>query len=389
MIDARTQQLGTILDIIAEELDIPDAVYAGIVARYNHLSDWIKMDSEQNYHADSEIYPQGSIRLGTIIRPVKKGDEYDIDLVYRRDLAKLSITKEDLKKQAGEQLGRYVDHLRRLGREVPELEPGRRCWTLNFKGQFHMDVLPAIPDDEASSHNLRDVEDGILITDRELREWHPSNPKGYANWFIEGQKVILLEQQHLMAKAANVQVEDIPVERVKTPLRRVVQALKRHRDLRYTGNPDHKPISIIITTLAAKAYESQSDFHEALDGVVRRMPDGIEERDGEYWVANPINPEENFADKWKDEPERVERFFEWLGQVQADIAKAQKQTGLHALAESLEPVFGSEIIAKSLERYGRQTDAAHRSGTLRMAGKTGTLGSIGKVVGNNTWYGEE
>lgn len=389
MPDTRTQQLGTILDIIAEELDIPDATYADIVAKYEHLGAWIKADSEEKFRTDSEIYPQGSIRLGTIIRPVKNGDEYDVDLVYRRELAKTGVTQEELKTQAGEQLNRYLDHLKRVGREVPELESGRRCWTLNFKRQFHMDVLPAIPDDEAAANNLRDVDDGILITDRELHEWQPSNPKGYAKWFGERQKVILMERRAILAKAAKVDVEAIPESQVKTPLRRVVQALKRHRDLRYAGHPDDKPISIIITTLAAKAYENQPDFHDALLAVVGSMSSGIEKRDGVYWVANPVNPKENFADKWKAEPERAKRFFEWVGQLTADIAKAQQQTGMQKLAESLEPVFGKEILAKSMERYGRQMDAAHQSGALRMASKTGTLGAIGAVVGNNTWYGEK
>ena len=389
MPDTRTQQLGTILDIMAEELDIPDAIYADIVAKYEHLGAWIKADSEAKFHTDSEIYPQGSIRLGTIIRPVKNGDEYDIDLVYRRELTKTGVTQEELKNQVGEQLKRYLEQLKREGKEVPDLEPGRRCWTLNFKRQFHMDVLPAIPDDEAAAHNIRDVEDGILITDRELREWHPSNPKGYANWFGEQQKVILREQRYIMANFAKVDVEQIPEAQVKTPLRRVVQALKRHRDLRYIGNPDDKPISIIITTLATKAYKSQPDFHNALIEIASGMRTGIEKRNGEYWVANPVNPEENYADKWKQEPERPKRFFEWLGQVEADIAKAQQQTGLQRLAESLEPVFGKEIVAKSMERYGQQMDATHRSGALRMAEKTGVLGAVGAAVKGNTWYGKE
>ena len=49
----------------------------------------------------------------------------------------------------------------------------------------------------------------------------------------------------------------------KTPLQRAVQILKRHRDIMFAGDED-KPVSIIITTLAAKAYQGDvSDFDVA------------------------------------------------------------------------------------------------------------------------------
>jgi hypothetical protein len=36
---------------------------------------------------------------------------------------------------------------------------------------------------------------------------------------------------------------------VKTPLQQAVQILKRHRDMMFADDPEHKPISVIITTL--------------------------------------------------------------------------------------------------------------------------------------------
>lgn len=37
------------------------------------------------------------------------------------------------------------------------------------------------------------------------------------------------------------------------------------------------------------------------------------------WVANPVNPEENFADKWIEYPQREKNFYKWLDQVEHDI----------------------------------------------------------------------
>ena len=312
MIEMRTQQIGTILGFLADELDVPEALYAEMVRKYEHLCSWIRADNAEKFHTDSEIYPQGSARLGTMIRPVKKDCEYDVDLVYRRELSKNSVTQEELVEQTGEQLRRYIADLRKEGGDVPDLVRRRRCWAMNFKGRFHMDVLPAIPDNEAATYNIRSLDTGILITDRELREWQHSNPKGYAEWFNEREQTVLQQRRLVMAKAANVEIENIPEERVKTPLRRAIQILKRHRDIRYEGNPEDKPISIIINTLAAGVYSNETDLFDALISIVRKMPKNILKLNGVWWIPNPINPRENFADKWNEEPQRAIRFSNGL-----------------------------------------------------------------------------
>jgi hypothetical protein len=66
---------------------------------------------------------------------------------------------------------------------------------------------------------------------------------------------------------------------------------------------EHKPISIIITTLAAKAYRKQTNVFEGLVHVVNNMESYIEERYDKQlghrvkWIENPVNAQENFADK--------------------------------------------------------------------------------------------
>lgn len=379
--------LGEILSFVGEALDIPEDLYQEAKRKYELLGKWLKDNHLSRYYSDAEIYPQGSIRLGTSVRPVRKDDDFDIDLVYRRDIQKESTTQEHLKAEVGNQLREYIDHLQREGEAVPKIVPGRRCWTLEYKGQFHMDILPAIPDDEAEKHNLCNIKDGINIADRKLQEWKHSNPKGYATWFNNKQEMLLLERQQIMAKAADVNVESIPAERVPTPLRKTVQILKRHRDIRYQGDYDNKPISIIITTLAAQAYGHEADLLTTLTAIVPGMRNGIEKRNGVYWVENPVNPEENFADKWKEEHQLANSFFEWLNQVELDLLTASKQKGLEKVAESLGAGLGEDIIQLAVEKYGSTIDHQQQTGKLRMAKKTGLLGPVGTAVRENTWYG--
>jgi hypothetical protein len=386
----KRHQFRIFLGFIGESLDLSEALYQEARRKYSDLGEWLKSDHLERFRSDAQIYPQGSMRLGTSVRPVHPEDEYDVDLVYCREIKKESTTQDQLKAELGDQLNRYTDYLRRTGEMVPNLVHGRRCWTLEYRRQFHMDILPAIPDDEAAKNSLRNIEDGIKIADRDLLEWIPSNPKGYAEWFNQQQEELLLELRKMHAKEAEVEIEKIPLERVPTPLRRAVQILKRHRDFRFKDNPDDKPISIIITTLAASVYHGQTDLLEALTGIIAGMPEEIETLDGKYWIPNPVNPGENFADKWGEKPEKAEIFKDWLIQVDRDIQQALVQSGIHKVAENFTPVFGESVVTQAFNRYGDQMLEQRKSGRLKIATGSGILGTTGsREVPQHTNYGKK
>src|SRR5690625_7827834 len=93
-------------------------------------------------------------------------------------------------------------------------------------------------------------------------------------------------------------VADMPRYKLNTHLQQLVQLLKRHRDVMYAlpnANTDLKPISIIITTLAARAYRGEANLIDAVRAVPLRMMREINST--EPRVPNPVNPEEDFADK--------------------------------------------------------------------------------------------
>ena len=154
-------------------------------------------------------------------------------------------------------------------------EEGRRCWTLlyrdnsdNPKEKYHMDILPSVADKDyankltklyAESFSEKSIDQiSIRITDnksedyktsKDIKNWLKSNPDGYALWFANRCK---------SDESIKMRTEDVvPIgkyNKEKTTLQRIVQILKRHRDIMFSEDTDNKPISIIITTLAAKAY---------------------------------------------------------------------------------------------------------------------------------------
>lgn len=192
-----------------------------------------------------------------------------------------------------------------------------------------------------------------------------------------------------MARAGNVEVEKIAADNVKTPLRISVQILKRHRDVRYEGDPDDKPISIIVTTLAAAAYENELEVFDALMGIITRMEASIQMIDGKWWIPNPVNPKENFADKWNEFPQRATRFFEWIAMVKLDIESVLRQRGLDNVSGQLSTSFGVDVVERSMNGYGAGIDAIQQRGELKMAAGSGLLNSTtGTTVPKNTWYGD-
>lgn len=382
-------QLAALLGHGAEGLDVSPEMDERLTGLYRNLAAWLRADNLAHDRVDSRIYPQGSRLLGTLVAPLDPRDDYDIDLVYERVQPRTSLTQRELKDHVGNQLRRYVAECDSLGHEEPALQEGRRCWTLEYQG-LHVDVLPALPEDPERDYDGSVKATEVIIADRKLFNWQPSNPQGYASWFQGRMATVLAERRDEMAKSAGVSVQDVPTESVKTPLQRVVQLLKRHRDVTCAGDPADKPISIIITTLAANAYNNERNLFDALLSVVGGMRSFIREHGGAPWVGNPVNPKENFADKWQSNPVRARRCLEWLETVEEHLGEAAEQTGLDKVAGVLSKGWGQTVADESLRRFGKAAERDRRRQSLRASAGAATLGSSGPVVvPKHTFYGDE
>lgn len=367
---------GTLLFNIAEELDIPAELVDKAIREYEAVGDWLCAPDSALRSFEPRIYPQGSFRLGTSIKSFTGREAYDIDLVCLLQLLKEQTSQAGLKELIGARLKLHPGY-RRI------LIEGSRCWTLDPADAFHMDILPAIPDVDG-------LPESILITDRDLFRWQHSNPIGYADWFKLQMRERFNEERQVIAKAMNANVEDIPMWRVKTTLQRVVQLLKRHRDVYFQHDQNDKPISIIITTLAARAYDNNPNLHEALFKIATEMKDHIESRNGVYWVPNPVNPAENFADKWDKYPARAEKFWGWLERVESDLTVFAKAAGIDKVAESLMLSFGDKLVEKAVGRLGDGARTQRDAGKLFVTGGTGALSRThGQKIEKHNFFGED
>jgi hypothetical protein len=159
-------------------------------------------------------------------------------------------------------------------------------------------------------------------------------------------KVRLDEAKLAFAKRAHISasVDQIPDHKVKTPLQRAIQLLKRHRECMFVDDCEFRPISIIITTLAAHAYNEEPTIAGALQSILTSMDRYIEYRDGVAWVTNPVNPSENFADKWVGEPKKRENFFKWLEQARRDFGLYLRASRFNEMPTELRKNLGEVFV---------------------------------------------
>lgn len=401
-------EFNEILEELGNNLDITEGQFDAAVKSYKAVGSWLCDEGSLLKPYNPTIKPQGSFLLGTTIRPYDENQDLDIDLVCELSGKNDSWTQKNLKDIVGAQLENHKTYESLLDEE------GRRCWTLKYRenseknDKYHMDILPAViatgysiilekAFSNVTSHqvdhlaiSITDRKEDNYETERRPEYWLKSNPFGYAKWFIDQATVSSIKLFSLSEA-----VKPVPkFQRERMPLQRVVQILKRHRDIMFKGDKE-KPISIIITTLAAYAYEKQTNVLEALVQVIDRMPLFIQPKwdpvKREYYscVENPVNSAENFADKWRETPAKERKFMDWLKKVKEDILDAFAQCGHQNIMESLSKAFGSKVVTKTFSNIGQHKRLLTEQGANCFDTKFGIVAGAANIIKPHNFYGSE
>lgn len=229
--------------------------------QWNPLADHLIRDLALQSGYSIKTWLQGSYKYGTMIRPIGKHEEYDVDLgVY------FCWNSEEVAQPAPEQLKTWVQASLKLyakdNAEISQVEspPKERCGRVKYKNQFHIDI-PAYHLEESSDTRR-------LAT--ESSGWEDSDPKSIYVWF-KGQ-------------IGNPE---------RAQLRRLIRYLKAWAALQFKDKPTARPSSILITVLASESYISLEDeildddyvFYAVVLDVFNRLRKNRS-------VLNPINASE-------------------------------------------------------------------------------------------------
>ena len=342
----------------AKEINLPTSVYNELL-QYRQ-----KVDKEFDGYT---VYAQGSLRLGTIIKPYTKTDDslFDIDLIAENSNLLDGIDPKTFKMQAKKTIDGVIP------------EDKKPCWSYKIDSRFHVDVVPA--KHKGINNSLSWSEHSIDITkrnDNHIYKWDPSNPKGYYYWFKDINHRVFGNSYENIQPIDNYDFNDRQLKRlIRTNLQKAIQVTKWISGKYFDGkqNEDYKPISIILTTLIAGIFDyydygnrPELTIETILEDFVSIMEDMKDEKshlmaesyyskrnivktikamsrnDNKWYIPNPTNSAENFADKWNDPidgAEKVAAFFEFIDYLdkilknEIELSRALYSTPINKMSE--------------------------------------------------------
>lgn len=247
---------------------------------WNDLADYLKSRLSELSGYPVSTWIQGSYKFGTLIKPLSKGEQYDVDLGVYFSWSKTEGATPgpvQLKSWAQTALEEYLDECAEA--KSVDTPPKERCARIVYAEQFHIDV-PAY-------HFDADTDERRLAT--ESNGWEDSDPKKVYVWFKE--------------KVENPE---------RDQLRRLIRYFKAWSVIAFDESPAARASSILLTVVASDAYvsggvgDSNLDDEDAFCLVAETMLKRLQD---DSRVPNPVNEDENLNRIPADE---FEKFLEKL-----------------------------------------------------------------------------
>lgn len=248
--------------------------------RLKNLNDKVRAVSEflsQYLDSFEKVERQGSYALLTIIKPVQDGQEYDADI--------LLFMKYDYSKKPKE----YIDDLRNCLRRDKTYDKiakrNTRCVTLEYAGDFHLDIVPCVEKPDGRKY----------VCNYQTDELEETDGTGYRDWLNDKTRI------------------------TSGNLKRVTRLLKFLRDHKRTFTAK----SILLTTLIGNTvlgeYDSQN-FNSvalALKTVINRINDYLQANPTMPTIENPALPSEDFNRHWDENRyqnfrKMIKTYNEWI-----------------------------------------------------------------------------
>jgi hypothetical protein len=153
----------------------------------------------------------------------------------------------------------------------------------------------------------------------------------------------------------------------KYPLQRVVQLMKRHRDIFFAGGRDIAR-SVILTTLAGNCYRGERSLSGTLTSILETIHAQLAVTPRVPVIANPVHPGENFADTW--DQEKYDAFRAYIANFKTlfgSVLRLQESTmrkGMEASADPLGKLFGAERVKEAIRMEAGEINERRDRGSL-------------------------
>ena len=373
-IENKATQIDDLLDKMAEALQLDDTRYDRMKTSYESVKDWIENDEIFFKPYNYDVYPHGSVRILTTVKPIGK-DEFDLDIAIH-----LKSDTPHTPQRVYAELKRCMEaYAQKYGLKI---EAKNRCIRLDYARDFHMDILPGIQE------NIFD-QNKIKVPDRELGDWVSSDPRGYGDWFIGKANLV---RESLLEKS--LRAEKLPADNFKhkKPLQRAVQLIKRYRDIYFQKDDTYKTSSIILTTIAGQFYHGEESIFDTMDNIITTIRTKVNEPIGRLKIVNPVNAAEDFTDKWDNEPEYYEAFKKFAAHLYNEWQKLKMQHGVLEEGTIMKGLFGDDIFRRAQTSQTMLIEEVRKNkglGASRNAGILSSASSVGAAaIKSNTFFGK-
>jgi hypothetical protein len=366
-----TLQLDDLLFEICEELQLSPTRYNEATDRYTAMCSVLESTSSPFRLMRPNIYPQGSMALGTTVKPIE--GPHDLDFVLQLSLDHLQVNPMTL-------IATLHQYLQGHGTYRNMVELKNRCVRVVYANEFFMDILPACINTAGGGGCIK-------VPDRDSLGWKDSNPLGFISWF-GSKNVVVRSFGDVIAKAQPLPSQEAVAD--KTPLQLAVQLWKRWRDIYYADRCEVAPISIVLTTLAAEAYSPTESVSDALLNILRRVVFLVENaaRSGEVLsICNPSNRAEDLSERWKNNREAYDAFVDGAHVFLRDFERVKRGEGGYKLLESL---FG-ETVNVAIRKQAVRFQGARTAGKVGVtsSGLLSTVHAQSRPMVPNTYHGED
>ena len=263
---------------------------------------------------------QGSYALGTLIKPVDDNDEYDADIQIVMN-PNSQWEARDYVLGANRTLAdnkTYADKLRLK----------TRCVTVDYAGDFHLDVVPRVT-----------INGKRYVCNRIDNKFEETDGNGYRDWFNEKNRI------------------------TRGNLKRVVRMLKHLRDHKNSFTAK----SILLTTLAGNTIRASDEGTEAvstvadtLETVLSRMNDYLQRHPNMPEIKNPVLGTENFNRHW--DQRRYANFRNRVQSYAATAKRAKAEPSAEKAVKAWQELFGESFGKGGSSGSGAASGSSARPG---------------------------
>ena len=283
---------------------------------------------QEMFEEDDEAKPtfapfnQGSYAMDMGVKPIKDQD-YDIDVGLRFHVSREEYGPLDVK-------GWVYDA---LDGHTSDVELKRPCVTVNYVGDFHVDL--AVYASAEENYGTDYLSKGFRDSKEEYKNWEESDTRG----FIE------LINDHFSDEEGQ-------------QFRRVVRYLKRWKDLKFSANGNAAPVGIGLTICAYRSFQPtfHSDFSErkprdlravrrVVDYMRRNFQRRYHEEEDEYasrlCARMPVQPRDDVFDRISNR--QMEKLKTKLDDLHNALDEADKEPDPHEAAKIVVSQFGEDF----------------------------------------------